>query len=162
MPGLPILSNQDFDDHFGNQKEYLGTFSKDLLASVKIPKTVPSFAIINMQDDDKGTGTHWVAMFNDPADKDYVYYFDSYGVVPPADVEAWLKKKTGKQVLYNTSEIQNLKSTSCGWYCIAFIYNSLMEQPFLDFVNIFDQSGDKKFHNERKLFTLLEAFKVIQ
>jgi len=162
MPGLPILSNEDLDHMFENRPEYLGTFSKDLLSTVKIPKTVPSFAVINLQDEDKGTGTHWVAMFNDPNDKKYIYYFDSYGVVPPADVEVWLKKKTGKQVLYSTSEIQNLKSTSCGWFCAAFIYNSLMEQPFLDFVNLFDRSGDKKYYNERMLFMMVQELRLIQ
>ena len=161
MPGLPILSNEDMDSMFQNMKGYLGTHSKDLLSSIKIPKKYPSFAIINMQDEDKGTGSHWVAMYNDPDDKKHIYYFDSYGVVPPADVEKWLKT-TGKEILYNTSQIQNIKSTSCGWYCVCFVFNCYLGESFLTFVNLFYQDGDKKYHNERMLFMMVQELQLIQ
>lgn len=139
MVKFKILSNLDFDEKFAGNREYLGTFSKDLLKKVSIPLKTVSYAVINMEDSLAGQGTHWVAMFNSPLNK-HIYYFDSYGVAPAEEVIKWLRKSR-KQILYNTTQIQHIDSIACGHYCLAFIYNSLSKNDYLDFVNQFDQAG---------------------
>ena len=102
MVGLPILSNEDIDDFFKGNPSYLGTFSKDQVANVKISKKIDSFAIMNMENEKDGGGTHWVAMYNLVEDPQYVYYFDSYGVPPPEEVISWLMQ-TKKEIVYSTT-----------------------------------------------------------
>jgi hypothetical protein len=153
---MKVLSNFDLDDIFANNSSYLGTFSKDTLKNVKLPKNKTTSAVINLQDTKDGQGTHWVAMFNNPNNR-HIYYFDSYGVIPPTDVIKWLKS-TEKRILYNTSEIQNINSVACGWYCIAFIKHCLANNDYLTFVNLFNQDGDPHFKNDLILKRLLKAY----
>lgn len=136
---LRPLSNIDLDNVFDNTPGYLGTHSKDLMQKIKIPVSTKSFSVINLQDSKDGGGTHWVASFNNPKNT-YIYYFDSYGIIPSEDTIKWLKK-SGKRILYNTTEIQSLKSVSCGFYCIAFIKWCLGERDYLDFVGSFTDDG---------------------
>ena len=85
-----------------------GVFSKDLLPSLK-----KGFYIINIQNHDEGSGTHWTCLYYD--DKDNIY-FDSFGFAAPMEIQRHLKSYS-----YNDKQIQNIDSTSCGYYCIAFI-----------------------------------------
>ena len=67
-----------------------------------------------MQDHDEGEGTHWVVFYyNKPLTS---IYFDSFGFPPPEDVEEVIK-----EYIYNDEDIQDLESTACGYFCIAFI-----------------------------------------
>ena len=88
--------------------------------------------IINMQNSTDGGGTHWVALFyNFPL---YSIYFDSYGYVPPLEIEF-------KPYIFNDKEIQDYNASSCGYYCIGFIkfLNKLKNKynSFDAFINIF-------------------------
>ena len=108
-----------------------------------------------MQDSDDGVGTHWLGYFNDPKDK-YIMYFDSFGVEPPEEIEKWLKS-TKKDILYNTSQIQNIKSVLCGYYVIYFIDSLLSGEDYLDVVNVFSDDGDPKFQNDKKLMESVDV-----
>ena len=68
-----------------------------------------------MQDSDDGNGTHWVFMYIDKDGK--ALYFDSFGVPPPVEIEKFLKMF--KPFYVNDRQIQDMKSTNCGFYCIA-------------------------------------------
>ena len=70
------------------------------------------FYIINL-DNSNGNGTHWTSLYFHPLNS---YYFDSYGFVPPLEVEQ--KIKTYK---YNDADIQDFDSKACGYYALAFI-----------------------------------------
>lgn len=70
------------------------------------------FYIINL-DTSKNEGTHWTACYSHPHKS---LYFDSYGFVPPLELENKIKP-----YLYNDKDIQDWNSEACGWYCIAFI-----------------------------------------
>ena len=97
-------------------------------------KSLPNFRVVTMRDTlpkqinqsestivnlDSHThsGTHWCLIYNNPQDDKNVYYFDSYGQPPPKEVEKYLKT-SGKKILYNTSILQNLNSSMCGYFCI--------------------------------------------
>ena len=72
------------------------------------------------------------------------YYFDSFGAPPPVEIINFTKKKKGGHLLYNNWIIQDLKSESCGWYCLGFLLymwknrqNINMKEIFNQFVNNF-------------------------
>jgi hypothetical protein len=86
------------------------------------------------------------------------FYFDSYGVVPPQLLEDMVMQgsKDGFY-LYNTKEIQAINSSSCGYYCCAFLKwldkSKNKIKAFQDFQNLF---SDKYLKNEEILHELLK------
>ena len=88
----------------------IGVFSKDQLPS---KRCVGSY-IINMQDSNDGSGTHWV--YCRIFDCCYAVYYDSFGVYMPKEIEDFLKPF--KPIPFSKRQIQNMKSQNCGRYCI--------------------------------------------
>jgi hypothetical protein len=70
------------------------------------------FYIINL-DTSKGDGSHWTSLYYHPLKS---YYFDSFGFVPPFDVEDVIIP-----YIHNDKDIQDFNSEACGYYCVAFI-----------------------------------------
>lgn len=112
--------------------------------------------IINMQSSSQGNGTHWVALF---VYKTNAFYFDSFGGLPPVEIMNFVKKRTGCHLYYNNWIIQNIKSSHCGWYCIAFLrhmYKNLqgnLKEAYNDFVNNFVDDTSKNDDILRSFFT---------
>ena len=82
----------------------------------------------------------------------YSINFDSFGFLPPKDVEKKLHKYD-----YNDKQIQGLNSSSCGFFCIAFIlflskYKSNVKKAFETFISLFSHDSKK---NEVVLYKLL-------
>ena len=96
--------------------------SKDMLDRLPHKDNI----IINLQDlfNDDGSvngGTHWVTLSYIPKYNTSVY-LDSYGITPPSDVVAYVhRNKPKSKLIYNTTQIQRITTTTCGWYCLAFI-----------------------------------------
>lgn len=90
------------------------------------------FYIINL-DDSNGNGTHWTSLYFHPLNS---YYFDSYGFVPPIEVEQKIKPYK-----YNDADIQDFNSKACGYYALAFIKflydKSNKEVAFKEFLRLF-------------------------
>ena len=75
------------------------------------------FYIINLQSKFiNGDGTHWTAFYVSGIPSQLNIYYDSFGFPAPDEVE-----KLIKPYVYNCHDIQNINSSSCGFYCIAFI-----------------------------------------
>lgn len=114
-----------------------GVFSKDRLPSLK-----KGFYVINIQNSDEGSGTHWTCLLYDNDDENI--YFDSFGFPAPMEVQQHLKS-----YIYNDKQIQNLDSTACGYYVISFIkymHNKKNKlESFNKFLNIFKTN---KLHND--------------
>ena len=135
---MDIIKDMKLDYHFG------GVYSKDLLPKELIRE---KFYIVNLQDHDEGSGTHWtVFYYNKPLTS---IYFDSYGFIAPLDVENSIKP-----YIYNNAEIQDFDASSCGYFCIAFIkflHNKENKQEaYKTFLKIFKQQtvkNDKILHN---------------
>ena len=108
------LSNFDLTDiitHMKLDKHFDGIYSKD-----QLPKELirGKFYIINLQDHNKGDGTHWTAFYyNKPLTS---IYFDSYGFIAPQDVQDKITP-----YIFNDAEIQDFNSSACGYFCVAFI-----------------------------------------
>jgi len=148
----------------------VGVYSKDELANVK--KKIGSY-YINMQDSDKGSGTHWVlakiysdeerddensSSSSDSEDEKFKsLYFDSFGLGMPIEVSNFLKPF--RPVYCNNRQIQNIASTQCGWYCLAcdyYLEHAQHSKTYLDdygkFINIFSDNPTKNLTILKALF----------
>ena len=81
------------------------------------------------------------------------YYFDSYGFVPPLELEQKIKP-----YIYNDKDVQDWNSEACGWYCIAFIkflYDKLdKEIAYKEFLKLFSKNTKE---NDKILKEYLET-----
>jgi hypothetical protein len=120
-----IITRMKLDKHLG------GIYSKD-----QLPKELMrgKFYIVNLQDHDKGDGTHWtVFYYNNPLTS---IYFDSYGFIAPEDVQNKITP-----FVFNDDEIQDFNSGACGYFCVSFIkflHNKTDKQePYKTFLKLF-------------------------
>jgi len=135
---FPILTNFQLDEIMKGEKNFKGVLSKDLFKG-KIANN--ESGIINLQDNTL-PGTHWTGYVNLPGHK-YVYYFDSYGLVPSQNIEKYLKT-SGKKILYNDNQIQLDNSIMCGYYTADFIKAINKGIPYHDFLYQFDPEPTMK------------------
>ncbi len=136
-----MLSNFDLED-YAEKHNYnlIGVYSKDKLPN---EKRVGSY-IVNMQDEDDGNGTHWIAFIIFENAK--CCFFDSFGVHAPTDILDFLKPF--KPIATNKRQIQHVDSDKCGYFCLAFIkqFNDVnpMKQDvyelYDDFINAFSSN----------------------
>ena len=94
--------------------------------------------VVNLDDYD---GSHWTAIF--------IYnnngiYFDSYNAEPPLEIINFFDEHNIKWNS-NNQQIQHLKSSACGYYCIAFLYHMTkycnkndLQLILYDFIEMFD------------------------
>jgi len=74
--------------------------------------------IINLQSSTQGDGTHWTALI---IRNDTGLYFDSFGAPPSTEIIDFVKKRKRIHLAFNNEIIQDLKSSNCGYYCLALI-----------------------------------------
>jgi hypothetical protein len=107
------LSDLDITNILTKHKiPFNGVFSKNLL-----PKDLKyGWYIINMQSSNQGDreGTHWVSFKYDTICE----YIDSFGFIYPIEI---LQRTKGKTIIYNKQQIQDINSSSCGWFAIGCI-----------------------------------------
>ena len=114
-----------------------GCFSKD-----EVDKIPQGSMIINLNG-----SSHWTALIRNG---NLFFYFDSYGVVPPQNLCDMMG-----DYIYNSKEIQAINSSSCGFYCVAFL--KYMQKhgesinSFMDFVNHFTNEYIKNEHILKEL-----------
>ena len=84
---MNTLSNYEIIEIIKNYNiPFNGVFSKDELPS----NLLIGFYIINLQDANAGSGTHWTSLYK--INDGFSIYYDSFGFVPPLDVENKLYK----------------------------------------------------------------------
>lgn len=142
-----ILTNLDIEQLVKGNQHFLGCFSRDTIPKLEYKKRWSMIVNLN-----KSTqpGSHWVALYNNPNHK-HQYYFDSFGAPPPIEIE---RLKLFKPIAYNVSQIQDLNSSACGYYCIAFIEWLDDDKPYINFIYKFDQDfadDDAGINNEQIL-----------
>lgn len=137
------LTNLEIDILLQNVKHILPTTSRDRLGD-KIMKN--ELRTVNI-DKSTGEGSHWVAYLNHQR-LPYAFYFDSFGVVPPPEIIKYLKT-SGKQIYYNSSQIQNIKSLMCGYYCVDFIKQFDKGRDIYDILYEYEQQPTQ--FNETKI-----------
>ena len=136
---INIINKFKLDYCFG------GVYSKDQMPELQRDK----FYIINLQDHDEGNGTHWtVFYYNKPLES---IYFDSYGFIAPIDVEDKIKP-----YIFNDADIQDMDSSACGYFCVAFIkflHNKInKKEAYKAFLSLYKHHPSK---NDKILYNLL-------
>ncbi len=121
-----------------------GIYSKNQLPS----SMSKGWYVVNLQDYNKGNGTHWVAFRFD----DICEYFDSFGFLPPVEIEEACQ---GRKLLYNKKQIQDYNSSACGWFCIACIACDSKEPIEVHFNRFLSRFSNYTKANDIILFRLL-------
>ena len=63
--------------------------------------------------------SHWVGMI---IEKNKIYYFNAFGVVPPQEIEDKAKIYGFKEIIYNKDiDIQSIKSGYCGSFVMLWL-----------------------------------------
>ena len=122
-------------------KHYLGTFSIDELASLKI-SLFPCFLIINF-DERSGTGIHWIGI---RLDNSHVYVCDSLGGLEPSNrlpqnLIDFLHIHAHNKKLIINKQIQSLTANTCGYYAATFILHLNFNKTFSSFLSQFSDTN---------------------
>ena len=102
---------------------FRGVFMRDTLPPT--PQRIEC-GILN-HDSCEGPGTHWTCWFKRGPVK---YYFDSYGLPPPAEMVSYLRP----DIRYSTDELQQRGSVVCGHFCLYVLKLLADGQSFEDVI----------------------------
>ena len=113
------------------KKSYIGTFPGCLIPSIKSKR----YSFITNTDLHHEHGEHWNAWV---VDGDRILFFDSFG----RDPRDFSFPEIYKDVVnrfetfkYTKTQIQNVTSSTCGYYCIHFLYVLSLGLDFDFFMN---------------------------
>ena len=124
------ISNFKINEILKNNKNYIGTFSKN---NVPILKNNQS-TIVNLANSyDKGS--HWIGM---KLVVKKLFYFDSYAISFIPDI---IKKQyPNSKIITNIYRIQSNDSNECGKFCIMFIQSNIKnESHYIKFLLQFEK-----------------------
>ena len=125
------MSNLKIDEILKNDKNYIGTFSKDNVPVLKKNQST----IKNLQDSYKN-GSHWVSY---KKINNKIFYFDSYGV--PFIPNIIKKQYPNYKFICNIYRIQSTDSNQCGRYCVLFIRSNVKnENDYNNFLLQFEKN----------------------
>lgn len=108
-------------------KIFLGVFPCDKLPSVSYPA-----CFIANTEPSTSSGEHWVAVFINK--EGYGDYFCSYGLPP---VFPNFMDKNCYDWNFNQKRIQGTFSTTCGQYCVFFLFCRAKGLPMYKFMSLF-------------------------
>lgn len=115
MSDIPLLSNYDLIEIADMYKLHVNNvLLQEEFINIK-PRDGGYIVLIN--DGTGGTG-HWTAFI---LRGKLCCYFDSFAVAPSMPIIRFLRKGNYK-IYCNNNDIQNYKSVTCGFYCLAFLH----------------------------------------
>ena len=131
------LSNYDLIDWC----KYLNIPIKDVLSR---DETVPhnhrqALFIYNLEPSYM-SGSHWVSTY--VKDK-VVNYFDSFGLPPFQEIVNHAKRKN-MTLLHQSDKIQNINTTTCGYFCLYFLNEMNKCKTYFDLLKVFDINDTMK------------------
>ena len=145
----------DFDKKFNSGKCVVDELCKLKLKDLFKEKIYKLGIVFNLDPHDE-PGSHWVALYGD-LKKNCMYYFDSYGLEPPKEIELFMHRMkeqadllNKKMKLYYNDIRHQYKNSECGVYCINFIIQFLEGNSFKKIIEnvIFDD----EIHKKRDIF----------
>jgi hypothetical protein len=143
---MNTLNNNQINNILKNYNLFDTTIMSDEGNKLKNNK----YYVINLNSS-KQKGSHWCALYYN---NNKSIYFDSYGFYPDKEIEKYLNSYD-----YNDKQIQDLYSSSCGYYCIAFIiymiHNNNNLKGFIDMFN------DNFKLNEKILYNYLKKYNIV-
>lgn len=120
----------------GGEKKCLQNEICEIRVQKAIENGIKSIGIVYNLDPHYKSGSHWVANYIDLIGNT-CYYFDSYGMEPPPQVQKFMKwlsshnPSNPMKLQYNKRRLQ-YSNTECGMYCIYVIIRMLEGDNFLD------------------------------
>ena len=128
------LTTNQITHSLKNDKTFVGCFPSNKIPAVHI---FPSSMIVNT-DKDGQPGSHWVAVY---LDENICLYFDSFGLpVLENDIVNFLKPYYQK-VIYNSVQLQDMTSATCGHFCINFIHHVNSIKSYASFIQSFSHTN---------------------
>jgi len=85
------------------------------------------------------SGSHWIATY---VRDGIINYFDSFGMPLFQEIVNHTKKKN-LTLLHQNQQIQNLYTTTCGYYCLYFLNEMHKGRDYFDFLQVFDFDTNK-------------------
>jgi hypothetical protein len=136
----------DLEDMLKKTKCFKGIFIKDDEAGIKRALRKSGCVIVNLN----GT-SHWCVLARN---KSKYFWWDSFGFVAPLEIEYIIPH----DYIYSSEEIQCMKTSSCGFYCVALIKMfdkfGITLSTYNKFQDIFRKQPQ---YNEQILAKLLEV-----
>ena len=129
------ISNFKINEILENDKNYIGTFSKNNVPILKNNQsTIVNLANLN------DVGSHWVGM---KFINNKLFYFDSYGISYIPDI---IKNQyPNSKIITNIYRIQSNDSNECGKFCIMFIQSNVKnESDYIKFLLQFHKNNFEK------------------
>ena len=80
------------------------------------------------------SGSHWVATY---VKDNVINYFDSFGLPPFQEMVNHARKKN-LTLLHQNNQIQNLLTTTCGYFCLYFLNEMNKGKSYFDLLEVFD------------------------
>lgn len=141
------LSNKEIENYLKNYKRFGGCFSKDQLPELK----KNYYYIVNLQSSKDGGGTHWTCLYI--LHDNFALYLDPMGYPPPEEIYNKIEF-----IKWDEKPIQDLDSTACGYFCIAFIklsyYMDKKNKALKYFNDLFTNNTKKNDYILQKLLKL--------
>lgn len=134
-------------------KNFIGVFPCDKTPKVK--KKV--FGIIINTDKADQKGQHWVSYFVKNGKGEY---FDSFGLPPyNQHILKFVKVYSKKGFTWNKQQVQDVKSTTCGNYCVLFLACKFKGVPTKTFKLLFCKNFKT---NDKLVYKLLDKRKHVK
>ena len=129
--------------------KYLNIPIKDVLSR---DETAPhnhmqALFIYNLEPSYMG-GSHWVATY---VKNGIINYFDSFGMPPFQEIVNHAKRKN-MTLLHQSEQIQNLLTTTCGYFCLYFLNEMSKGRSYYDSLKVFN------IHNTMKNEKYIENY----
>lgn len=117
-----VLSDQQLDKWcYKYVPGFRGTIDRTQFEQLYKSMPAGSSAIINLDPDYSHGGSHWVAL-RVSSEAPIVYYKDSFGAVPPADIVAAVSNNPGRGLIYGNRINQKLEQVNCGARAANFLH----------------------------------------
>ena len=81
------------------------------------------------------SGSHWVSTY---VKDNVINYFDSFGLPPFQEIVNHSKKKN-LTLLHQNDQIQNIMTTTCGYFCLYFLNEMNKGVSYFDLLKVFDK-----------------------
>ena len=86
------------------------------------------------------SGSHWVATY---VKNRVINYFDSFGM-PPFQEMVNHAKRENLTLLHQSDQIQNLQTTTCGYFCLYFLNEMKYGISYYDLLKVFNNQDTLK------------------
>ena len=104
----------------------------------------PSYCFANLT---QGSAKPWLSPFLAPKALGSLNYFDSFGMPYPEEY-AKRAKKDNLQIIYNTSQYQELTSVLCGYYCLFVLHRAMVfNENYSNILKVFNENNQKYNEN---------------